>query len=150
MRPFYVFASCLLPDRHLILQKRVITAFLTQRRQRTMAGNKGHIIAQRQQLFLDSRNQLPMVAARKIAASHPAFENHVSGDQQSGGVIKKTTWPGVWPGQCSTCSATFPTLTTSPSLSQRSGRSGWQSSSRTSGFAPVILPARTHPLFPDQ
>ena len=30
-----------------------------------------------------------MVAARKIAASHPAFENHVSGDQQSGGVIKK-------------------------------------------------------------
>ena len=92
MRPF-MFASCLLPDRHLILQKRVITAFLTQRRQRTMAGNKGHIIAQRQQLFLDSRNQLPMVAARKIAASHPAFENHVSGDQQSGGVIKRPHGP---------------------------------------------------------
>ncbi len=71
MRPFYVFASCLLPDRHLILQERVVTTFLTQRRQRTMAGNKGHVIAQRQQLIPNGRNQLSMVAAWKIAAPPP-------------------------------------------------------------------------------
>lgn len=84
-----MFASGGLPDRHLILQERVVAAFLTQRRQRTMAGNKGHVIAQRQQLILNGRDQLPMVAAWKITAPHPAFENHIPGNEQSGSVIKE-------------------------------------------------------------
>ncbi len=54
-----------------------------------MAGNKGDVITQRQQLILNGGNQLPMVAAWKIAAPHPALENHISGDQQSGSIIKK-------------------------------------------------------------
>ncbi len=73
MRPF-TFASGRLPDRHLILQERVVAAFLTQRRQRTMAGNKGHVIAQRQQLILNGRDQLSMVAAWKITAPHPPLK----------------------------------------------------------------------------
>ena len=78
--------------------------------------------------FLDSRNQLPMVAARKIAASHPAFEKITSPEISSREASSKDHMARRMARAVQHLQRHIPTLTISPSLSQRSGRSGWQSS----------------------
>ena len=60
-----------------------------ERRHRTVARNKGHVVAQRQQLVLNGGDQLIVVAAREIAAPDAALKNDVAGNQQPRGVVKK-------------------------------------------------------------
>src|SRR5205085_2429394 len=40
------------------------------------------------------------------------------------GLCTNTTWPGVWPGQCTTSNVRPPSCTVSPFSSQRSGTNG--------------------------
>ena len=55
------------------------------------------------------------------------------------GRLKNTTWPGVWPGQWITSSVSSPTVTVSPSTSQRSG-------SNTSACMPYLAPSSSSRL----
>ena len=58
--------------------------FIAQRRHRTVARNKRHVIAQAAAVYrLIDGDQLTMVAAREVAAPYSAFENHVARNQQS-------------------------------------------------------------------
>ena len=54
-----------------------------------MPGNKLHVVTQRQQLALDSVNQLRVVTAREVTAPYAAFKQHVAGNQQPRIIIKE-------------------------------------------------------------
>ena len=63
--------------------------FVAQRRHLTVSRDKRIVITQRQLLLFNRLNQLPVIAARKIAASYATFEDHIAGNQQTGLVIKE-------------------------------------------------------------
>lgn len=54
-----------------------------------MTGNKLHIVAQRQQFGVDRRDQVAVIATRKIGTTNRAFEQHITDPRHTHAIMKK-------------------------------------------------------------
>src|SRR5204863_4465094 len=86
---------------HSVADKGIGFPFMAKGRHRTVAWDKAHVIAQRPQALGDGRQQLLVIAARKIGAADRAAEQYIPHKRHLYSGMEEHDVPGCMPGAMS-------------------------------------------------